>query len=91
VHRELACALGLRHQPVDARVHHFAAAIPQYRVGHLDRVARVEAALPPPVAVAGASYRGAGLSACLRSGRAAANRVLRQLDVTADGLSRSSA
>ena len=91
VHRELACALGLRHPPVDLRVHHFAAAIPQYRVGHLDRVARIEAAVPPTVAVAGASYRGAGLSACLRSGHAASDRVLRQLDVTANALSRSHA
>ena len=85
VHRELACALGLRHVPVDVRVLRFGAAIPQYLVGHLERVARVEAALPRQVAVAGASYRGAGVSACLRSGRAAANQALRHLGVTADG------
>jgi protoporphyrinogen/coproporphyrinogen III oxidase len=89
VHRELACALGLRHQPVEERVHHFAAAIPQYRVGHPERVARIEAAVPPSVAVAGASYRGVGLSACLRSGRAAAERVLRQLATAANGRSGS--
>jgi oxygen-dependent protoporphyrinogen oxidase len=82
VHRELALALSLRHAPVDLRVHRFGAAIPQYAVGHLDRVERIEAALPPSVAVAGASYRGAGLSACVRSGRAAADRVLGHLGAT---------
>ena len=84
VHRELAIALGLRHQPIDARVQHFAAAIPQYRVGHMERVARAEAAVPPPVAIAGASYRGVGLSACVRSGYGAADRLLRRLGVTVD-------
>jgi protoporphyrinogen/coproporphyrinogen III oxidase len=82
VHRELAPALGLRHAPVDLRVHRFGAAIPQYAVGHLDRVERIEAALPPSVAVAGASYRGAGLSACVRSGWAAADRLLGRLGAT---------
>jgi oxygen-dependent protoporphyrinogen oxidase len=79
VHRELARALGLRHAPVEERVHRFGAAIPQYAVGHLDRVERIEAALPSSVAVAGASYRGAGLSACVRSGHAAADRLLGSL------------
>jgi oxygen-dependent protoporphyrinogen oxidase len=87
VHRELARALALRHPPVDLRVQRFSAAIPQYFVGHLARVDRIEAALPPHIAVAGASYRGAGLGACVRSGRAAADRVLRHLGVTTNGVS----
>jgi oxygen-dependent protoporphyrinogen oxidase len=76
VQRELAEALGLRHAPVDLRVRRFGAAIPQYAVGHLERVDRIEAALPPEIAVAGAPYRGAGVAACVRSGRAAAERLL---------------
>ncbi len=86
VHRELALALALRHQPIDLRVQRFGGAIPQYFVGHLARVDRIEAALPVHIAVAGASYRGAGLPACVRSGRAAAHRVLCHLGVTADGV-----
>ena len=78
VQRELADALGLRHAPVDLRVRRFGAAIPQYAVGHLERVDRIEAALPAQIAVAGAPYRGAGVAACLRSGRAAAERLLRR-------------
>jgi oxygen-dependent protoporphyrinogen oxidase len=84
VHRELTHALRLRHAPVDLRVQHFGAAIPQYRVGHLARVERIEAGLPPHIAVAGASYRGAGLAASLRSGHAVAGRVLAHLGVTTD-------
>jgi oxygen-dependent protoporphyrinogen oxidase len=76
VHRELALALGLSHAPTDVLVRRFATGISQYMVGHLNRVERIEAALPPRLAVAGASYRGAGISACLRSGHAAARHVL---------------
>jgi oxygen-dependent protoporphyrinogen oxidase len=86
VHREIAGALALRHAPIDLHVERFGAAIPQYRVGHLARVDRIEAALPPHIAVAGASYRGAGVGACVRSGQAAANRVLAHLGVTPDDL-----
>ena len=78
VQHELAEALGLRHAPVDLRVRRFGAAIPQYAVGHLERVDRIEAALPTQIAVAGAPYRGAGVAACVRSGRAAAERLLRR-------------
>ncbi|HEY2771625.1 MAG TPA: protoporphyrinogen oxidase [Solirubrobacteraceae bacterium] len=86
VHRELAAALALSRAPVDLRVQRFGAAIPQYFVGHLARVDRIEAALPPHIAVAGASYRGAGLAACVRSGHAAADRVLGHLGFAVGGV-----
>jgi protoporphyrinogen/coproporphyrinogen III oxidase len=83
VHAELVLAMGALPPPVAARVHRSRAGIPQYAVGHLDRVDRIHAALPPPVAVAGAWNRGAGVGACVRSGRVAAERVLSHLDATA--------
>lgn len=83
VHAELTRALHLRHLPVDSRVQRFDAAIPQYAIGHLDRVERIEAALPANIAIAGAAYRGAGLGRCVRSGQAGAERVLRHLGVAA--------
>jgi oxygen-dependent protoporphyrinogen oxidase len=86
VHGELVRALALRQPPVDLQIKRFAAAIPQYVVGHLGRVDRIEAALPSQLAVAGASYRGAGLAACVRSGRAAADRVLGHLGVSVDAV-----
>ena len=43
-----------------------------------DRIAAVEAGLPPGIALAGAALRGVGVPACIRSGREAATRVLAQ-------------
>jgi protoporphyrinogen/coproporphyrinogen III oxidase len=60
-------------------VEHFAETIPQYAVGHLERVARIEETLPECIEVAGAAYRGAGIPACVRSGRIAADRLLGRL------------
>jgi oxygen-dependent protoporphyrinogen oxidase len=79
VHAELAQELGLTQRPAETHVERFATAIPQYAVGHLARVARIEESLPERVGVAGAAYRGAGIPACVRSGEAAADRVLGQL------------
>jgi oxygen-dependent protoporphyrinogen oxidase len=52
--------------------------LPQYHVGHLDRLDQVEATLTrwPRIALAGASFRGSGLPDCIRQGHAAALRVL---------------
>jgi oxygen-dependent protoporphyrinogen oxidase len=79
VHEELAQALWLRGRPAETHVERFPTALPQYAVGHLARVARIEAALPDGVELAGAAYRGAGIPACVRSGQAAADRVLGRL------------
>jgi oxygen-dependent protoporphyrinogen oxidase len=79
---ELALELGLSHRAVQTHVERFAAAIPQYAVGHLTRVARIEEALPEAVEVAGAAYRGAGIPACVRSGEAAADRLLERLGLS---------
>jgi oxygen-dependent protoporphyrinogen oxidase len=76
VHAELAQALQLPARPVETHVERFSAAIPQYGVGHLARVAHIEEALPEGVEIAGAAYRGVGIPACVRSGQAAADRLL---------------
>jgi protoporphyrinogen/coproporphyrinogen III oxidase len=64
--------------PSEAMVTRWPAAFPQYRVGHLLRVSRVERELADigSVAVAGAANRGVGIPACIGSGRGAAGRVL---------------
>ncbi|HUR18230.1 MAG TPA: protoporphyrinogen oxidase [Acidimicrobiales bacterium] len=79
LHGELVEALELTAEPIAARVARWPAAFPQYRPGHLDKVARIEAALRrdcPRIHVAGAAYRGVGIPACIGQGRAAARRVL---------------
>lgn len=81
LHGELAHALALGEGPRLARVARWERAFPQYRPGHLERVARAEAALArdlPTVTVAGAAYRGVGIAACIAQGRAAARRAVGQ-------------
>lgn len=67
---------------LEARLRGWRQSLPQYRPGHLDRVAAAEACLAsetPGLAVAGAALRGVGLPACIRSGQAAAATVTRLL------------
>jgi oxygen-dependent protoporphyrinogen oxidase len=51
--------------------------MPQYHVGHLTRIARIErfAAHWPGLALAGNAYHGVGIPQCIASGEAAAERV----------------
>ncbi len=75
---ELARTTGVLELPVDARISRWGGALPQYSVGHLDRVARIRAAVAavPGLAVCGAAYDGIGIPACIASARTAAARVL---------------
>lgn len=71
---ELAETIGLDCKPV-ARVTQWRESLPQYAPGHLDRITAVEdeiAAEAPGVVATGAAFRGLGLPACVRQGRAAA-------------------
>jgi len=49
--------------------------MPQYEVGHLDRVAAIERALPPGTFLVGPAYRGPGIADCVRGGNEAAEAV----------------
>ena len=75
---DLGALMGVRGQPMEARVTRYADAFPQYRVHHLLRTAGVESALARlgGLAVAGSAYRGVGIPACIASGRAAARSLL---------------
>ncbi|NPC97984.1 protoporphyrinogen oxidase [Nocardioides sp. zg-DK7169] len=75
---DLAEATGLTATPVDAHVQRWGGGLPQYALGHLDRVARVRAAVErvPGLAVCGAAYDGVGIPAVIASARAAVARLL---------------
>jgi oxygen-dependent protoporphyrinogen oxidase len=75
---ELTEATGVRGAPVAARVTRWGGALPQYTVGHLDRVARIRATLAtqPGLAVCGAAYDGVGIPACVATARTAVDHVL---------------
>ena len=74
LHSDLADATGLTAQPAGSHVQRWPGAIPQLEVGHLDRVAAVRQELSryPGLTLAGASYDGLGIAACVRSGERAA-------------------
>ena len=78
VRDELRTLAGITAVPELSRVHRHRVAMPQYLVGHLERVAAIEAraAALPALALAGAAYRGVGVPDCVRSGEGAADRLL---------------
>lgn len=78
---ELRDLLGIQGEPALTRVHRWPRAMPQYLVGHLERLARIEQALGehPRLVLAGAAYRGIGLPDCIRQGEEAASAALREL------------
>lgn len=74
----LAPLLRIEGKPCFVNVAHWPRTMPQYHVGHLDLVARIEgrAAALPGFALAGNAYDGVGLPDCIHSGRQAAAKVL---------------
>lgn len=76
---DLHTTMGITEAPRTTRVSRYPAGFAQYEVGHLDRVAAIDAAIArdhPTVVVAGAAYRGVGIPACIRQGRSAVTRLL---------------
>jgi protoporphyrinogen/coproporphyrinogen III oxidase len=80
---DLAAATGVRGTPADAMVTRWGGALPQYTVGHLDRVARIQASLAaqPGLAACGAAFAGVGIPACIGTARAAVDQVMAGLRV----------
>lgn len=81
VRRDLRALYGIDAKPVDGLVTRWGGGLPQYAVGHLDKVARIRAAVAavPGLAVCGASYDGVGIPACIASARAAVGQLLAPL------------
>lgn len=66
---DLARHLGVRFSPKDVRVSRWPGAFAQYRPHHHRWVETVRASLPSSIGVAGSSYDGIGIPACVSSGR----------------------
>jgi oxygen-dependent protoporphyrinogen oxidase len=75
---ELAGLLRIRGEPVYCNIAHWPRTMPQYHVGHLGLVARIEAraAMLSGLALAGNAFRGVGIPHCIHSGEAAAERIV---------------
>ena len=81
VHEDLAGMLRLKEPPRSHLVTRWERALPQYTVGHLDRVTGAELALAQrgPLFLAGAGYRGSGIPDCIRQANEAAAAAVNAL------------
>jgi oxygen-dependent protoporphyrinogen oxidase len=80
VRSQMVEMLGLKAdaKPILARVFRWMKGMPQYTIGHLDRVAEIEERVAgmQGLALAGGSYRGVGVPNCIESGEKAVSKVL---------------
>jgi len=85
VRQQLVEVLGLKPEakPVWARVFRWTLGMPQYTMGHLDRIDELEARTADiaGLGLAGGSYRGVGIPNCLESGEGAVSKVLGDLGI----------
>jgi oxygen-dependent protoporphyrinogen oxidase len=78
---ELTALVGLAGQPLWSEVFRWEGKMPQYHVGHCQKVAaiRQRAARLPTLALAGNAFEGVGIPFCIRSGQQAAQQILEAL------------
>jgi oxygen-dependent protoporphyrinogen oxidase len=76
-HRELIPTLGLKSQPVASHITAYERAIPQYNLGHLDRLAAIQSELAqiPGLHLTGNYLRGPSIGACIEQAQAVAESI----------------
>ena len=81
VREDLEALLGISGTPILCRTTRYPDCMPQYNVGHLDRVERIETRLQqfPTLALAGKSYRGVGIADCIHGGETAAEGIVERM------------
>ena len=79
---ELRSILGIQGNPEVCIDSWYPNLMPQYHVGHLARVRRIEERVKklPNLAIAGSGYRGVGIPDCIDSANRATNQILDSLD-----------
>lgn len=80
---ELQLTLGITAEPLLNRVFMFDKAMPQYNLGHPEKLKQIDTALQKysGLALAGNGYRGIGIPDCIRSGELAVNKVMENRQV----------
>ena len=81
VRTELASLLGVKAEPLFSRIRRHPRSMPQYQVGHGERIRRIEGRLAglSGLALAGSAYHGVGIADCVHSGEEAAEKILERL------------
>ena len=80
VHREIAPVLNLRQEPVFSNVEIYSRAIPQYNLGHTERLAALEALRTkyPGLWLTGNYLRGPAIGACVEQALAVAGEIIKR-------------
>lgn len=81
---ELRALLGVQGTPDFVRIMRYHRAMPQYHLGHVERVTAIERRLDTHrgLALAGNAYRGVGIPDCIHSGECGAERIARYIRLT---------
>ena len=76
--RDLSQLLGVSGEPLHVSLRRWPQSMAQYHLGHIQRVARIEALASrlPGLVLAGNAYHGVGVPDCIRSGNEAAQSLL---------------
>lgn len=84
VSRDLRDLLGTRGPALFSEISRWPKSMPQYLLGHLEKVERIRNSIAnvPNLAIAGNVFTGPGLSDCIRSGQAAAEQLFSYLHKT---------
>ena len=90
---DLHTYLGLKSVPLLSLITRYQRAMPQYTMGHLDRVSGIRSKLGnhPGIAIAGSSFDGVGIPDCVSSGQRAAQSVVQLLNSMAESAPAESA
>lgn len=78
VRHEIGDIMGITAEPIVRRIHRWPQGRPQYDVGHLDRVAKIEAIAHtiPGLFLTGSAYRGSGIPDCVKEALNTVDRIL---------------
>ncbi len=81
VREELADIMGITAHPILTRIFRWDKSMPQYRLGHAERLSNLEEKLfqYPGLYITGCAYRGIGISDCIHDGKLTAERALKFL------------
>jgi len=81
VRKELGDIMGIKAEPVLALVFRWINSMPQYTVGHEERIAAIEemVAAHPGLYITGSAYHGIGISDSVRNGEIIAKKIIHQL------------
>ncbi len=78
---ELGDIMGIKADPLFTKVYRWEDSMPQYQLGHMERVSRIEEGVSrhPGLFLTGCAYRGVGISDCIHEGELVAERVMEYL------------